>query len=244
MGVPGRAPSRAAPGRARRGGQACRGAPRLGHVMAGRTGTGGPMWHPKCLFHVMPWIYPNLGCSVKKILFLDCIYLLLSSYLWRFDRILKLFDREKQPNLEPVKTFVSWNECRFESQSHLATPVQTHLFGLSIVVMLSNQCLNPPSRLSVYVQIRSPNPHSPAESLLCEPLINSYTKWLVISISSFISTYQVSLKISRILNQIHTWKDKSYTCLKLLVWTNANFEIQQNLVILLKQLYINSKKSY
>jgi hypothetical protein len=32
-----------------------------------------------------------------------------------------------------------------------------------------------------------------------------------------------------------------YTCLKLLVWTNANFEIQPNLVILLKQLYMNSK---
>jgi hypothetical protein len=48
------------------------------------------------------------------------------------------------------------------------------------------------------------------------------------------------LKNSRSLKQILTWKDKSYTCLKLLVWTNANFEIQQNLVILLKQLYINS----
>jgi hypothetical protein len=134
---------------------------------------------------------------------------------------------------------LSLEECRFKSQSHLATLVQTHLFGLSIVFMSSNQCPNPPSRLSVYIQIRSPNPHSPAESPLCEPLINSYINWLVIYILSFISTYQVSLKISTSLNQIHTWKDKSYTCLKLLVWTNANFEIQQNLVILLKQPYIN-----
>jgi hypothetical protein len=63
---------------------------------------------------------------------------------------------------------------------------------------------------------------------------------LVFSISSFISIYQVYLKISRSLNQINTWKDKSYTCLKLLVWTNANFEIQQNLVIFLKRPYINS----
>jgi hypothetical protein len=54
------------------------------------------------------------------------------------------------------------------------------------------------------------------------------------------SIYQVYLKISRTSNQIHTLKDKSYTCLKLLVRTNANFEIQQNFVILLKQLYINS----
>jgi hypothetical protein len=42
-----------------------------------------------------------------KILFLGRIYLLLSNYLWRFHRLLKLFAREKQPNLEPIKTFVS-----------------------------------------------------------------------------------------------------------------------------------------
>jgi hypothetical protein len=48
------------------------------------------------------------------------------------------------------------------------------------------------------------------------------------------------LKISRRLNQILTWKDKSYTCLKLLIWTNVNFEIRPSLAILLKQLYINS----
>ena len=48
------------------------------------------------------------------------------------------------------------------------------------------------------------------------------------------------LKISRRLNQILTWKDKSYTCLKLLIWTNVNFEIRPSVSILLKQLYINS----
>jgi hypothetical protein len=48
------------------------------------------------------------------------------------------------------------------------------------------------------------------------------------------------LKISRSLKQILTWKDKSYTWLKLLVWTYANFEIQPSLVFLLKQLYMNS----
>ena len=48
------------------------------------------------------------------------------------------------------------------------------------------------------------------------------------------------LKISQSLNQMLTSKHKSYTCLKLLVWTCANFEIQPSLVILLKQLYINS----
>jgi hypothetical protein len=40
MSAPGRAPSRAALGRARRGGRARLGAPGLGHVVAGRAGTG------------------------------------------------------------------------------------------------------------------------------------------------------------------------------------------------------------
>jgi hypothetical protein len=78
---------------------------------------------------------------------------------------------QEQPNLEPVKTFISRSKGKFESQSRLATLVQTHLFGLSTVVMLPNRCPNPLSRQSVYVQIRSPKPHSPAESLLCQPLI-------------------------------------------------------------------------
>jgi hypothetical protein len=150
---------------------------------------GGRLWHPRCLFHVMSWIYPNLGCSVKASISRSHISPFIK-LLVKVSPISEFIQSQEQPNLEPVKTFVSWNECRFESQSHLATPVQTHLFEpsivvfeLSIVVMLSNQCPNPPSRLSVYVQIRSPNPHSPAESLLCKPLINSYANWLVISIS-------------------------------------------------------------
>jgi hypothetical protein len=48
------------------------------------------------------------------------------------------------------------------------------------------------------------------------------------------------LKNSRSLKQILTWKDKSYTCPELLVWTNVNLEVQPSLAILLKQLYINS----
>jgi hypothetical protein len=58
--------------------------------------------------------------------------------------------------LEPIKTFISRSKCKFESQSRLTTPVQTLLFELSIVEMLSELCLNP---------------HSTAESLLCQPLI-------------------------------------------------------------------------
>jgi hypothetical protein len=63
---------------------------------------------------------------------------------------------QEQPNLEPIKTFISRSKCKFESQSRLTTPVQTLLFELSIVEMLSELCLNP---------------HSTAESLLCQPLI-------------------------------------------------------------------------
>jgi hypothetical protein len=58
----------------------------------------------------------------------------------------ELFDREKQPILERVKTFISQNECKLESQYRLATPIQTHLFELLIVVMLSNRCPYPLSR--------------------------------------------------------------------------------------------------
>jgi hypothetical protein len=58
----------------------------------------------------------------------------------------ELFDREKQPILERVKTFISRNECKFESQYRPVTPVQTHLFGLLTVVILSDLCPNPLSR--------------------------------------------------------------------------------------------------
>jgi hypothetical protein len=135
---------------------------------------------------------------------------------------------QEQQNLEPIKTFCFLKQMQIR-KSISSRKSHPHSFIWTL-----------DSYYSVYVQIRSPNPHSRAESLLCEPLINSYTNRLVISISSFVSIYQVDLKISRSLNQIHTWKDKSYISLKLLVWTNANFKIQQNLVILLKQLYINS----
>jgi hypothetical protein len=57
-----------------------------------------------------------------------------------------IIQSQEQPNLEPVKTFVSRSKHKFESQSCLATPVQTHLFGLSTVVMLSDLCPNPLSR--------------------------------------------------------------------------------------------------
>jgi hypothetical protein len=53
---------------------------------------------------------------------------------------------QEQPNLESVKTFISRSKCKFKSQYRLATPVQTHLFRLLTVVILSDLCLNPLSR--------------------------------------------------------------------------------------------------
>jgi hypothetical protein len=128
-----------------------------------------------------------------KFLSLYHIYLHLSSYSWMFHQIWN-YSISRTAKLEPVKTFISRSKWKFESQYRLATLVQTHLFRFSIVVMLSNRCPNPLSWYSVYVQIRSPNPHSPAESLLCQSLINSYANQLVISISSFIYIYQVYSK--------------------------------------------------
>jgi hypothetical protein len=145
------------------------------------------------IFALCREIYPNLGCSVK-------IYIS-RSHLSPFIKLLmnvspslELFDLKNSQIWRLLKLFVSQSKRKFESQSRLATLVQTHLFGLSIVVTLSNRCPNPLSRYSVYVQIHSPNPHSPAESLLCQSLINSYANQLLISISSFISIYQVHSK--------------------------------------------------
>jgi hypothetical protein len=148
---------------------------------------------PGVYFALCREIYPNLGCSVKISISLSHLSPFIK-LLMKFSPSLELFDLKNSQIWSLLKLFVSWSKRKFESQSHLTTPVQTHLFGLSIVVMLSNRCPNPLSRYSVYVQIRSLNPHSPAESLLRHSLINYYANWLVISISSFISIYQVYSK--------------------------------------------------
>jgi hypothetical protein len=73
-----------------------------------------------------------------------------------------------------------------------------------------------------------------AKSLMCRPLINSNVNRLDISISYSSLSIKCILKISRSLNQILKWEDKSYACFKLLIWTNANFKIQPSHAILLK----------
>ena len=148
---------------------------------------------PGVYFALCREIYPNLGCSVKISISLSHLSPFIK-LLMKVSPSLELFDLKNSQIWSLLKLFVSWSKRKFESQSRLATPVQTHLFGLSIVVTLSNRCPNPLSRYSVYVQIHSPNPHSPAESLLSQSLINYYENQLLISISSFISIYQVYSK--------------------------------------------------
>jgi hypothetical protein len=72
-----------------------------------------------------------------KFLFLDRVYLHLSSYLWRFHRFLILFDRENQPILEPVKTFISRNECKLDNQSRIINLIWSSFNQLSTTVIWS-----------------------------------------------------------------------------------------------------------
>jgi hypothetical protein len=114
---------------------------------------------PGVYFVLCQKIYPNIGCSVK--------ISISRSHLSPFIKLLmyvspslEFFDLKNNQIWILLKLFVSWSKHKFESQSRHATPVQTHLFGLSTVVMLSDLCLNPLSWYSVYVQIFNPNPHS------------------------------------------------------------------------------------
>lgn len=72
-----------------------------------------------------------------KFWFLDHVYLCLSKLFLKVSLNSKLFDLEKCLNFEHVKTFISWNEFKFERQSRLANPVQTYLFELSAKVIKS-----------------------------------------------------------------------------------------------------------
>jgi hypothetical protein len=96
---------------------------------------------------------------------------------------LELFNLLKCRNLESVKTF-SENKIQKSTKSFIQ-PVLESTFSIS------NLCPN--INLNLYSQ---------AKSLICRPLISSYVNRLVISISSFISIYQVYSKDFLKLNQI------------------------------------------
>jgi hypothetical protein len=63
-------------------------------------------------------IYPNLGCSVKISISRSCLSLFIRLSLGSSPNS-ELFDLEKQPISERVKTFISRNECRLEDHSRL-----------------------------------------------------------------------------------------------------------------------------
>jgi hypothetical protein len=103
------------------------------------------LWHPRCLFRVISGDLSSSRMLSKNFYFSLAYVSNYPNYSYTFHRILS-FQSHQRPNLEPIKTFVSWSKCKFKIQYRLATSVQTHLFRLSIVVMLSNRCPNPLSR--------------------------------------------------------------------------------------------------
>jgi hypothetical protein len=100
---------------------------------------------PGVYFMLCREIYPNLGCAVKISISRSHLSPFIK-LLMKVSTGLELFDLKNNQIWSLLKLFVSWSKRKFKSQSHLATPVQTRLFGLSIVAMLSNQCPNPLSR--------------------------------------------------------------------------------------------------
>jgi hypothetical protein len=100
---------------------------------------------PGVYFLLYREIYPNLGCSVKNSM-LARVCLWLSRLLILISSNSELFSLTEGQIWSLLKLFISWSKRKFKSQSRLAAPVQTHLFGLSIVVMLSNRCPNSLSR--------------------------------------------------------------------------------------------------
>jgi hypothetical protein len=71
---------------------------------------------PGVYFVLYRVIYPNLGCTVKISISRSCLSLFIRLSLGSSPNS-ELFDREKQPISERVKTFISRNECKLDDQS-------------------------------------------------------------------------------------------------------------------------------
>jgi hypothetical protein len=100
---------------------------------------------PGVYFALYREIYPNLGCLVKNFYF-SIAYISIYQVTHECFTKFGIIRSQEQLNLEPVKTFISRSKCKFKSQYRPVTPVQTHLFGLLTVVILSDLCPNPLSR--------------------------------------------------------------------------------------------------
>jgi hypothetical protein len=94
------------------------------------------------IFALCREIYPNLGCSVKISISRSHLSPFIK-LLMNVSPSLELFDLKNSQIWRLLKLFVSRSKRKFESQSRLATPIQTHFSRFSIVVMLSNWCPNP-----------------------------------------------------------------------------------------------------
>jgi hypothetical protein len=66
---------------------------------------GGRLWHPGVNFALCREINPNLGCSIKISISRSCLSLFIRLSLGSSPNS-ELIDREKQPFLERVKTFI------------------------------------------------------------------------------------------------------------------------------------------
>jgi hypothetical protein len=73
---------------------------------------------PGVYFGLRQEINPNLGCSVKISISRSCLSLFIRFSLGSSPNS-ELFDREKRPISERVKTFISRNECRLENHSRI-----------------------------------------------------------------------------------------------------------------------------
>jgi hypothetical protein len=160
---------------------------------------------PGVYFVLCREIYPNLGCSVK----ISISRLYLSPFIKLLMNVspnLELFDLKNNQIWSLLKLFFSRSKCKFESQSRLATPVQTLLFGLLTVVMLSELC---------------PNLHSPAEYLLCQPLI------IFMQISLLSLCHHSSLFIKCILKNSRSLRQYSHEKINLIHAWNCSSEQMQ-----------------
>jgi hypothetical protein len=134
-------------------------------------------------------IYPNLGCLVKISISRSCLSLSIRLSLGSSPNS-ELIDREKQPILERVKTFISWNECRLEDHSQIINLIWSSL----------NQTLDDYYLIWARIQFLelrlmfdyfNPNPHSQKKYSVCRPRIKSYSTQLNTSVSNPISKINI-----------------------------------------------------
>jgi hypothetical protein len=134
---------------------------------------------------------PKLGCSVEISISRSCLSPFIK-LLMKVSPNLELFNL-KNNQIWSVLKLLSLEE-NVNSKVNLVSQILSRLICLYSQQLLFGLCPNLISRHSSYVPLFNPNLHSPAESLLCQSLINSYANRLVISMSSFISIYQVYSK--------------------------------------------------